>query len=173
MGGITHNQMKRFVAESWLIEGYDLRLSGKGYGAGPEKVLNLITAYHQEFMGLPSIRLVDLTDAAAFFTKNYGRLRNQYGLDVSIGEHTPPKGGPELADSVRSLCRLVNQNDTSPFEIHQRIEHLHPFMDGNGRTGRMLWAWCMLRWGQDGFWMTREFPFLQTWYYQSLDHMGT
>ena len=45
-------------------------------------------------------------------------------------------------------------------------EMLHPFMDGNGRSGRALWAWMMLRLGQDPF----ALLFLHRFYYQTLEN---
>ncbi len=47
-----------------------------------------------------------------------------------------------------------------------RYELLHPFSVGNGRSGRTLWAWCMLRRGDDPF----TLPFLHRFYYQTLEH---
>jgi Fic family protein len=41
-------------------------------------------------------------------------------------------------------------------------------MDGNGRTGRMLWAWHMKHQGRDPFLR----PFLHTWYYQTLQYLA-
>lgn len=43
---------------------------------------------------------------------------------------------------------------------------LHPFMDGNGRTGRAVWAWAMQRDGQDPF----ALSFLHRFYYQTLEY---
>ena len=44
-------------------------------------------------------------------------------------------------------------------ETHVRYELLHPFLDGNGRSGRALWLWLM---GQ------APLGFLHTFYYQTL-----
>jgi len=38
-------------------------------------------------------------------------------------------------------------------------------MDGNGRTGRAIWAWQMQRLGRDPF----ALPFLHRFYYQTLE----
>ena len=50
----------------------------------------------------------------------------------------------------------------TPFHFHRRYEHIHPFVDLNGRTGRAVWLYQMLK-GQDV-----PLGFLHTWYYQSL-----
>ena len=57
----------------------------------------------------------------------------------------------------------------SPYDVHCEYEDLHPFMDGNGRTGRALLAWMMIR--RKGWESTFALPFLHRWYYQSLDRL--
>ncbi len=90
------------------------------------------------------------------------RLRNQYGMDVFVGDHTPPGGGPYIHHSLERL--LINfkrgQNKSVPYLSHQYYEELHPFTDGNGRSGRALWLWYMRN--------NAPLGFLHHWYYQSL-----
>jgi Fic family protein len=53
----------------------------------------------------------------------------------------------------------------SPYQQHHQYESLHPFTDGNGRSGRTIWAWHMMRVGRDPF----ALPFLHRFYYQALE----
>lgn len=92
------------------------------------------------------------------------RLRDQIGLDVRVGGHIPPRGGPEIRTRLDQI--LYDAMNSAPpmkhaYRIHHDYEKLHPFTDGNGRSGRALWLWMM-----------GEAPlgFLHHWYYQSLSH---
>ncbi|KKK46704.1 hypothetical protein LCGC14_3162550, partial [marine sediment metagenome] len=73
-------------------------------------------------------------------------------------------GGPDIIPNLENIIWQANGDHGSPFEIHQSYEELHPFSDGNGRSGRMIWLWQMLRDGQDV-----SLGFLHTHYYQSLE----
>ena len=63
-----------------------------------------------------------------------------------------------LADMAIFGTRVI------PAEYHQRYETLHPFMDGNGRSGRALWAWQRLQRGESPF----ALGFLWAYYYETL-----
>lgn len=106
----------------------------------------------------------------AFVTDVAGaELRRRKGMDVSVGGHYPPPGGPGIKNRLRwMLDKLAPGSSTgtwrTPYELHQAYESLHPFMDGNGRSGRALWAWHRQQLGRDPF----VLGFLHSWYYESL-----
>jgi Fic family protein len=60
---------------------------------------------------------------------------------------TPPPGDvPALVDD---LVSYVNRHDVDPISqaaiAHAQFEVIHPFADGNGRVGRILIAWVLVR----------------------------
>lgn len=96
-------------------------------------------------------------------------LRDQIGMNVRIGHHMPPPGGPAITTELNLLVRRISgqlPNATiAPHVAHTQFQTLHPFMDGNGRTGRALWAKHMMLIGQDPFYL----GFLHRFYYQTLE----
>jgi len=57
--------------------------------------------------------------------------------------YTPPRGGSGLLDKLKSLERFLLEDDGVDPLIrmalaHYQFEAIHPFSDGNGRTGRIL-----------------------------------
>lgn len=95
------------------------------------------------------------------------RIRDKSGMNVRIGGHIAPQGGPQIVKGLKAILADANANRQHPYIIHQRYESLHPFQDGNGRSGRALWAWQMLRFDcRPGI----QLGFLHAWYYQSLEH---
>ena len=58
--------------------------------------------------------------------------------------YTPPQNEEEIRDYLRNLEEFINNNEDEidPLIkvclIHYQFESIHPFYDGNGRTGRIL-----------------------------------
>jgi hypothetical protein len=92
-------------------------------------------------------------------------LRRQPGMDVVVGSHVPPPGGSKIESHLVELLADIQGFDISPWEAHVEYETLHPFGDGNGRSGRVLWAWQMAQEGNDPF----AISVLHRMYYQALE----
>ena len=59
--------------------------------------------------------------------------------------YTPPQDRDEIIRLMTDLERFINENERSSYDdlvkmalIHHQFESIHPFYDGNGRTGRIL-----------------------------------
>jgi len=112
-----------------------------------------------QLLELEEITVADLCT----FNDGHGRLRVN-GECVRVGNHFPPKGGQNILYAVENILDMVN-GLSDPYAVHHTFETIHPFTDGNGRTGRAIWLWQMVNKGTYNI----ENLFLQEWYYQSLD----
>ena len=140
-----------FVRESNRIEGI------LGYPTEAE-----ITA-HERFMALPELGLTAVTDFQAVIAPGKP-IRSAKGMNIRVGNYTAPEGGPDIVLALTNILALANYS-AGPWSIHLSFEKLHPFMDGNGRAGRAIWAWQMQKIGRDPF----ALPFLHRFYYQTLE----
>ena len=81
---------------------------------------------------------------------NDAGFRKQGGTQLKnaqTGEvvYTPPQLANEIIDLMSDLEAFVNNNELSDYDelikmalIHHQFESIHPFYDGNGRTGRIV-----------------------------------
>lgn len=80
-----------------------------------------------------------------------GRYRT---IQVRVGHHLPPAAA-DVSGLMFDLLEWWNKQSTglspvlSSAILHYRFEHIHPFADGNGRTGRALALWELYRRGFD------------------------
>lgn len=152
----TNDHYQAFLEESNRIEGIRRPVSSNE--------LNAFT----RFMSLSIVRVSDLAELVRVFQPG-AVLRDRWGLNVRVGNHVPPPGGPEIYSELAALLPSISQSairdhsrtSRMAFKVHLQYETLHPFTDCNGRSGRALWAW-----------MYRDLSlgFLHRWYYQSLDY---
>lgn len=81
--------------------------------------------------------------------KNRGGIRKLPGtvlMNENSGQivYTPPSGENEIRDLLANLESYINEDfdDVDPLiklaVIHYQFECIHPFYDGNGRTGRII-----------------------------------
>ena len=98
---------------------------------------------HKTFFGISSPTVSDLE---IFVDDVCGKsIRDGAGMDVRVGSHIAPPGGPAIVEDLTELLGRIVRDSIAPHPAHCEYETLHPFMDGNGRSGRVLWAWQMLR----------------------------
>ena len=112
------------------------------------------------FLDLPVVQVVDLVRLVGVYAPG-APLRTQPHMNVYVGDHVPPRGGPHIEAELRALLERTGDD---PHEIHCKFESLHPFLDGNGRSGRALWAWHMQHLGL----RFEKIGFLHSFYYQTL-----
>jgi Fic family protein len=79
--------------------------------------------------------------------QNTASIRNTSGTTLSNtkGEviYTPPSGESIIREKLTNLEKFINEDETiDPLIkmalLHYQFEAIHPFADGNGRTGRIL-----------------------------------
>ena len=133
-----------------------------------EEVTNYLRAFRwvqgqlRDPQGLPvSVRLLSeahrlLLDGARGAGKQPGELRRSQnwigGTRPGNAAFVPPPP-QQVADLLTDLERFIHASDSDlpPLArvalIHAQFETIHPFLDGNGRIGRLLIAALMEHWG--------------------------
>lgn len=111
-----------------------------------ERQVKKRTIIHRDILSLHKILAAGVMDQG-----EAGRYRD---IQVYVGRYTPPP--PELVSGLMAdLLHWWNNtsHEWSPVIssaiIHYQFEDIHPFADGNGRTGRALALWELYRRGFD------------------------
>jgi hypothetical protein len=119
----------------------------------------------ERFVGLEHISVGELTKFLSVFEPT-AVMRVQSGMNVRVGTHLPPSGGVGIMYRLDNILANINEGTFTAFENHCDYETLHPFTDGNGRSGRALWTWQMKN---EGYFGRLEMGFLHNFYYQALE----
>ena len=100
----------------------------------------------------------------------HAQLRDKIGLDVQISDYRPTLGGPHVRDTLVRILKFMglSSNDLiNSYLLHKEYENLHPWTDGNGRSGRALWL-RQIYWNDNAtFRLVMKLGFLHIWYYHS------
>lgn len=84
-----------------------------------------------------------------------GLMPNEKGyfrkIPVYIGRHEA-MNALKIEDAITEFCRIsnlptkgVDDMENMSKQLHIFYENIHPFVDGNGRTGRMFMNWYRLK----------------------------
>jgi Fic family protein len=116
-----------------------------------KEVLRYETALWEGFKGLGSRALATnlYVDIVNCLKRNDSGIRKHSGTRIANPAtdqtiYTPPEGETVIRDLLQNLDDYVNdeKDSTDPLiklaVIHYQFEAIHPFADGNGRTGRIL-----------------------------------
>lgn len=144
-------QLEAFVMESNRIEG----------------IFNTPRAHvvaHERFLSGP-VTVSALVELVSVLQPD---ARPRFAADVPgvrVGSHIAPPSGPQIETELRHIIAMRD-----PWSQHIAYETLHPFTDGNGRSGRALWL--HRHWHEptlDRGAVARGF--LHSWYYHTLQNV--
>ncbi len=98
--------------------------------------------------GLLTIR--DILEVQAIIEENDAGFRKLPGTELKNQQtgqtvYTPPQHPDDIQTLMTNLEQFLNRNELTDWDpltkmalIHHQFESIHPFYDGNGRTGRVL-----------------------------------
>lgn len=146
-------RLHEFVTESNLIENiYDAKRH-KTHRVALELFLSLDAVQVSDLE-----RFVKSVEPLAFL-----RTATEHRVWIGGHESPPPR---ETLPLLYQLLKKANNGAIDPWQAHVEYESLHPFIDGNGRSGRALWLWMMKK----KFNYDLRYGFLRMFYYQTLSN---
>ena len=161
-------------------------IGGKRVLAPPQDIREVKNAYeaYQQLSRMDPYSIEDLLEAHKYMMETLideaGIFRSK-GVGVYDGDHlihagTPPQYIPEL---IQDLFGWLKSSKLHPLikscVFHYEFEFIHPFKDGNGRTGRLWHSLILQKWHPFFAWLPIETLIYehQTDYYYALNKANT
>jgi len=128
-------------------------MAGRFASVAAKEVYSYARAMREGFQAVRETGLITLNDILAMqatLERNQAGFRKLPGTALKndrTGEvvFIPPQSYDEIAPLMDNLERFINGDDAVELDplvkmavIHHQFETIHPFYDGNGRTGRIL-----------------------------------
>ena len=155
--GAEHYDRERlaaFVAESNRIEGIHRSPTDAEIEA------------HKTLIARKRVKIEHVTALVAVCQPNAVLRATTDVHGVRVGNHVAPPSGPRIVQDFEALLAGIASGELTPWEAHVQYETLHPYTDGNGRSGRAVWLWHMTLKGEQS--RALAIGFLHTFYYQTL-----
>ena len=121
--------------------------------AATKEVLFYREAINEGFRIVRGKRILTLNDikrVQEILEQNSAGFRTTPGTQLKRSSdgtvvYTPPQDGAEIVNYMSNLEQFINNTQLSQLDplikmaiIHHQFESIHPFYDGNGRTGRII-----------------------------------
>lgn len=122
-------------------------------GAATKEVLFYREAINEEFKLVRNKNILTLNDIKRIqevLEQNSAGFRTTPGTQLKRSSdgaviYTPPQDGQRIVELMSNLEQFINDDELCPIDplvkmaiIHHQFESIHPFYDGNGRTGRIV-----------------------------------
>lgn len=122
-------------------------------GAATKEVLFYREAINEGFKLVRNKNILTLNDIKRIqevLEQNSAGFRTTSGTQLKRSSdgaviYTPPQDGQRIVELMSNLEQFINDDELCPIDplvkmaiIHHQFESIHPFYDGNGRTGRIV-----------------------------------
>lgn len=122
-------------------------------GAATKEVLFYREAINEGFKLVRNKNILALNDIKRIqevLEQNSAGFRTTRGTQLKRSSdgaviYTPPQDGQRIVELMSNLEQFINDDELCPIDplvkmaiIHHQFESIHPFYDGNGRTGRIV-----------------------------------
>lgn len=138
-------RIEEFVRESNAIEGID-SVTAAQVGA------------HMRLLSYEVVTVESLCELVNVLQPNAYLREFPEAKITRVASHIAPASGPRVRERLAEILKIAD-----PWMQHVAYEDLHPFTDGNGRSGRALWLHAL-----GG---SAPLGFLHSFYYQTLSRV--